>query len=693
MNFNSQITSGICKLEIPRGEWPDIINTLIQTSSHENPNFRMASIVTIGYISQELTPNHLSSQEVDDILSALIGNMKLDTELEILSHAITAFLNFLIFAKKNMEIPNERDVIFGVIFECLKHPEVIIRVYSMQCLVEISRLYYDYLGSHIASLLSVTEEHIYKDDEKVAIQGFEFWCSVSDEEVIRVKSNRPFNQFCNIAIDNLFNICQHHFLNRNAKKEEIDSDAWNCAKAASCLLTNMSQCANDTLIDKVFALIESNINSDNALIRESSIFAFGAIVETRHAEKIRMILPATIATLLNMLKDKSIDVRSSVAWCLKKITEYHAEILSDVNNYDAVMNVLIENLKAHKRVVVHICDAINNLLVNLAIPNSSSGYVSKHTETLLNTLMEVGFTKDAYNPDNNVALAAFFTMGTLIDYAPNDTHGIISAFFCHIYGAFESTLDPKNFQSQEMRHAYQAYLATVISSCTVAEKVKMSFSEASAVYSLIKSTFEERQNVYEEGLMACSSIALSLGPDFAPLIENFGCFLMFALKQWMDVSICRTSINSTSDLLRGLGQCMSKYISQFIPVILDILENPASDKYLKTQAFIVISDMFIHTRDEAMVHYDRIMSIIRNALDAALFVPDRNEDPDTVEYFRSLREYLLECLTCIIQTLKDIDKISFFDDYVIIVLDFCNKVVDEKYDPSIVIIGIYFNFF
>lgn len=64
----------------------------------------MSSIMTIGYISQELAPGNLSAEEIDSVLSALITNLKDPKETEIATHAIIAFLNFIIFASKNMSV-------------------------------------------------------------------------------------------------------------------------------------------------------------------------------------------------------------------------------------------------------------------------------------------------------------------------------------------------------------------------------------------------------------------------------------------------------------------------------------------------------------------------------------------------------------------------------------------------------------
>ena len=288
-------------MEIPRGEWPDIINILIQTSANPDINIRMSSIITIGYISQELVPGNLSSEEVDNILSALINNLAADTDMEIISLAIVAFLNFLVFAKKNMEIPNERDVIFNVIFNCLNHHNVDIRVYSMQCLVEISRLYYDSLDSNIEKIIKLSEYHMRNDEEKVSIQAYEFWCSVSDEEVLRLNSGLPIRGYCEKAMIGLFDTMQVHLLNRNAEIERMNEDSWSNVKATSCLLHNLSQCTSNILIDKVFALIGQNLSSESPKSRDSVILAFGSVLATNHKQKIKEIIPGAVPTLLNML--------------------------------------------------------------------------------------------------------------------------------------------------------------------------------------------------------------------------------------------------------------------------------------------------------------------------------------------------------------------------------------------------------
>jgi hypothetical protein len=85
-----------------------------------------------------------------------------------------------------------------------------------------------------------------------------------------------------------------------------------------------------------------------------------------------------------------------------------------------------------------------------------------------------------------------------------------------------------------------------------------------------------------------------------------------------------------------------------------------------------------------MKHYNKIIDVINNALQAALYIPDKSDDPDLVEYFKVLREHLLECLTCTIHCLKDINQIGLIENYLVTIIDFSNKVCNDVYEPSLV---------
>ena len=40
--------------EIPKGDWPEVLNILCEQSHNDNMSFRMAALTTLGYITEDL---------------------------------------------------------------------------------------------------------------------------------------------------------------------------------------------------------------------------------------------------------------------------------------------------------------------------------------------------------------------------------------------------------------------------------------------------------------------------------------------------------------------------------------------------------------------------------------------------------------------------------------------------------------
>lgn len=62
-----------------------------------------------------------------------------------------------------------------------------VREVAMQCLVEIARLYYDVLADYIPTFNILTQKSVFQDEEKIGAQAIEFWTSVAEEEIERVR--------------------------------------------------------------------------------------------------------------------------------------------------------------------------------------------------------------------------------------------------------------------------------------------------------------------------------------------------------------------------------------------------------------------------------------------------------------------------------------------------------------------------
>jgi importin subunit beta-1 len=67
--------SAIAVVEIPRGEWPDLINIMSSNANSENYNIKLAAVQTLGFLCEDLDPANLSPDQLNDIFGAVLPNI------------------------------------------------------------------------------------------------------------------------------------------------------------------------------------------------------------------------------------------------------------------------------------------------------------------------------------------------------------------------------------------------------------------------------------------------------------------------------------------------------------------------------------------------------------------------------------------------------------------------------------------
>lgn len=71
----ANLISGIASIEIPLGEWDDLIPNLCHNSQHTDFNIRLISLTSLGYICEEIKPKDISDPVKNNIILALINNL------------------------------------------------------------------------------------------------------------------------------------------------------------------------------------------------------------------------------------------------------------------------------------------------------------------------------------------------------------------------------------------------------------------------------------------------------------------------------------------------------------------------------------------------------------------------------------------------------------------------------------------
>ena len=143
--------AAIAVIEVPAGQWPDIIPMLSQNSNSDDDNVKLASLVTLGFICEDINPECLSPDNMNQILSAVLTNVYPD-KIELTKIAMKAFSRAAPITDKNFTVPEQKLFIMEKLFEASKIDNEDILISIMEALNDIVRVNYDYMLEFIINI-------------------------------------------------------------------------------------------------------------------------------------------------------------------------------------------------------------------------------------------------------------------------------------------------------------------------------------------------------------------------------------------------------------------------------------------------------------------------------------------------------------------------------------------------------------
>ena len=201
---------------------------------------KQATLETLGYVCEEM--GHfdevvLDQEQVNNVLTAVVQGTAQQEDSNVRLAAITALFNALEFAHTNFENEGERNYLMQVICQGTMGDPVQIRERSFECLVRIAALHYDKLWPYMQEIFNLVQRAVRDNDEDVAKQAIEFWCTVCEEE-IDVQTVSPFHPCCHpctaCSISNYLHepLCKQHHSQIGARL--ILVECWGCDLIARC---------------------------------------------------------------------------------------------------------------------------------------------------------------------------------------------------------------------------------------------------------------------------------------------------------------------------------------------------------------------------------------------------------------------------------------------------------------------------
>ena len=394
------VVAKVAAIDLPARAWPSLLPTLLGTmastaadasapdsassapSTAASASLRTATLEALGYVCEEMGKRDddvLEQDAVNAVLTAVVAGMRRDErDAGVRLAATRALCNALEFAAANFESADERAYLMQVMCEgAALAPEARAREASFECLVKVAASHYDKLEPFMRDLFAVTARAVGgetvnpdgttttaapspdttdpENNEDVAKQAIEFWCTVADEEADldddaaagvpgAAEANRRFVAQAAPALVPLL-LAQ---LTKQEEGQDADDGAWNLSMAAGTALGLVARAAKDAVVPLVVPFVTANISKqrgegdasasaasssapssssgeDNSWrFREAATFAFGSILEGPSPSSLADLARQGLPLLLNATRDPSSQVRHTTAWAIGRVFEFVA---------------------------------------------------------------------------------------------------------------------------------------------------------------------------------------------------------------------------------------------------------------------------------------------------------------------------------------------------------------------------------
>lgn len=694
----AQVIAKVAAIELPQGEWPDLIGSLLVNMGGQQvqqpAHLKQATLETLGYVCEEVSSDILAQDQVNSILTAVVQGMNVsESSNEVRLAATRALYNALDFAQTNFENDMERDYLMRVVCEATLSPDVRIRQAAFECLVSISSAYYEKLAPYIKDVFAITSRAVREDEEAVALQAIEFWSSICDEEIDLQEQDggdfqgdsEPNSQFIKQALPALVPLLLET-LTKQEEDQNQDEGAWNLAMAGGTCLGLAARTIGNDIVPLVMPFVQENVSKSDWRCREAATYAFGSILEGPSLETLVPLVNAAFNFMLNALKDENNHVKDTTAWTLSRIFEFlhvsNAEVpLVTQSNLPVILSVLLESIKDAPNVAEKVCGAIYFLAQGYEDMGGSSSPLSPFFQSIMQALLATTEREDA--EESRLRTSAYETLNEVVRCATDETAPVVMHLVPIIMQKLSQTLDMPILSSEdrEKQNELQALLCgvlqVIIQKLGASEATKVGIVQyADQMMGLFLRVFGCRNaTVHEEAMLAIGALAYCTGAEFGKYMQEFYKYLEMGLQNFEEYQVCAVTVGVVGDICRALDDKVLPYCDGIMTQLLKDLSSSELHRSVKPPIFSCFGDIALAIGEQFDKYLKYAMPMLQGAAEVSAQVAGR--DDETMEYTNQLRNGILEAYSGIYQGFKN-TKVESLLPYSGHILQFLESIYQDK---------------
>jgi importin subunit beta-1 len=691
----AQLIAAIAAIELPRGEWPELMDLLVknvQTADPNASNVKQSSLTTIGFIceSDDMELREVLVTQSNAILTAVVtGAKKEEQDQDVRLAALTALSDATEFIRTNFEKENERNYIMQVVCEATQAEDTRVKAAAFGCLNRIMGIYYHEMSFYMQrALFGLTVGGMKDPEEDVAKLAIEFWCTVCEEEISIDDDNqqaqqegsnelRPFFSFARVASKEVIPV----LLMLLTKVEEDDAeDDYNVARAAYQCLQLFAQTIGGDAVPIVIQFVEQYIRSEDWRQRDAAVSSFGAIMDGPDIKildpLVRQALPVLLKT---MLEDSQVQVQDSAAFALSRICDYCAECIDPTELLPGVMKALFQGFQSNPKIAASCCLALLNLTERFVGPEDSpTNPLTQYFEESVKILLDVTAKQD--HPDASVRTAAYEVLGGFVTNTASESKPLVESLTAEIISRLHATIQyqsqlvsvEEKLQLEELQVSLASVLLAIVQRLEGSITVDMANAIMSVNLEVLKNA--SHTSVPEVVFQIVSGLANALGPDFERYTQDFTPYLYNALGNHEAPDMCSLAIGLVSDIVRALEIKSQPYCDTFMNYLLNALASNKIANQLKPPILETFGDI----ATSIGLAFEPYAETVANVLEQARTVsaaPDVTFD--MLDYIVSLRSGIADAWGGIVIAFKGTPRVGLIENFVPRIINFLESVSQD----------------
>ncbi|CDS08530.1 hypothetical protein LRAMOSA09891 [Lichtheimia ramosa] len=665
-----QVVAAIAEIELPMGQWPDLIRLLLDNvTTTDNADLKTSTLEAIGYVCEATNPLVLAAQS-NEILTAVVqGARKEEQNSEVRLAALRALINSLEFVRSNFEREGERNFIMQVVCEATQSESEDVTEAAFECLAKIMQLYYDKMQFYMEkALFGLTVAGMNHSEEKVALQAIEFWSTVCEEEIGLKEAALEAAEYGCTPERNLYNFAEAA-MNEvlpvllwllTKQEEDADEDEWNVSMSAATCLTLYAQCVRSAIIGPIVPFVESNIQHTDWHYREAAVMAFGSILDGPDIAVVMPLVDRALPTLIGMMTDPVVHVKDTVAWTLGRVCELLVDCIKPEVHLQQLITALILGLQDNPRIVGNCCWALMNLAEQTGPAigtDAPTAPLSMYFEHVVNALLQ--FTERATNEANG-RTSAYEATSSLVMFSANDCIPIVQQIALTILDRLEASIVMENEivgMDQRIEHnELQSNILGLLTNCirrlskdimTISDRIMTSLLQ-------LLSNVSKQSTTAEDAFLAVGAMISALENDFVRYAEPFMPTLYTALQNTAEYQLCSIAVGLVGDLCRALGELITPYCNTFMQLLVADLQSPALHRSVKPNILSCFGDMALATNDK----FEPYLEVVMIVLQQAGSMRSAKDNYESIDYVNTLHEGVIEAYVGIVQGFNGTQKVG-----------------------------------